>query len=304
MNLLSCLKGFMAAIESKSFSKAAQKLYISPSKLSKQITWLEEELRVSLFVRSTTGLIVTKAGLRLHEKTLELFEQLQRIKRIADSEELELKGVIKLYLVVPPAIAYLTSLCFAFMEKYPRIEIHIVVGSDIKELYSNTFDLAISFDPVKHSNLVCQTLFSVRRNVFASPAYITQYGKPQTIDELSNHQCLVNTLYGLQNKWIFNQKIIHVSGNFTSNNASVLTQAAVAGKGLVWVPYFSVYEEIKQGKLIQILSHEVSPEINVYVIYPLHLVDDRKINLFLSFLCEKDALEKISLSFIDLAHSK
>lgn len=174
------------------------------------------------------------------------------------------------------------------MQKYPKIEIDIIVGSDTKELNSSTFDLAISFDDIKHPKFVCKTLFSVQRNVFASPAYVAEYGPPQTIDQLQNHHCLINTLYGLQNKWVFNQKIIHVSGSFTSNNASILKQAAVAGKGLLWVPYFSVYEEVKKGTLIPILPQDTSPEINLYAIYPSYLADEYKINLMLQFFCEND----------------
>ncbi|MCE0723609.1 MULTISPECIES: LysR family transcriptional regulator [Legionella] len=296
MNLLSCLKGFIATIESKSFSKAAQRLYISPSKLSKQITWLEQELKVVLFIRSSKRLIITEPGQILYEKSLELFEQLERVKLIANPETIEFKGVIKLYLIVPPATPYLTSLCIEFMQKYPQIEMDIVVGADTKDIFSATFDLAISFDEIKHPKLVCNKLFSVHRNVFVSPAYIAQYGQPQTIDELRNHQCLINTLYGLQNKWVFNQRIIHVSGPFKSNSAYALKQAAVAGIGILWAPYFSVHEEIKKGELVQILPQDGSPEISLYSIYPIHLVNERKVNLLLNFLCEKETLEEMSLS--------
>ncbi|AMP93285.1 LysR family transcriptional regulator [Legionella pneumophila] len=299
MNILSCLKGFIATVDCKSFSKAAQKLYVSPSKLSKQITWLEEELKVTLLIRSTTRLIVTESGHRLYEKALELFKQLEVLKVIAIPDTFELNGEIKLYLTVTPAIPYLTSLSIQFMRKYPKIAIDIIVGSDTKELYSSTFDLAISFDDVKHSKLVCKRLFSIQRNVFASPGYITQYGLPQTIDELPKHNCLINTLYGLQNKWVFNKKIIHVSGNLKSNNASVLKQAAVADVGLLWAPYFSVYEEIKNKALIPVLPHESSPDINLYVIYPKSIADEQKINLLLSFICEKALSENIATSFID-----
>ncbi|HAZ7574235.1 LysR family transcriptional regulator [Legionella sp. PATHC032] len=299
MNILSCLKGFIATVDCKSFSKAAQKLYISPSKLSKQITWLEEELKVTLLIRSTTRLIVTESGHRLYEKALDLFEQLELVKVIATPDQFELNGVIRLYLTVTPAIPYLTSLSIQFMRKYPGIEIDFIVGSDTKELYSSTFDLAISFDDVKHAKLVCKRLFSIKRNVFASPGYITQYGLPKTIDELPKHNCLINTLYGLQNKWVFNKKIIHVSGNFKSNNAGVLKQAALAGLGLLWVPYFSVYEEIKNEALIQVLPHESSPDINLYAIYPKSIIDEQKINLLLNFFCEKALSENIATYFID-----
>ncbi|WP_454783368.1 LysR family transcriptional regulator [Legionella sp. WA2022007384] len=299
MNILSCLKGFIATVDCKSFSKASRKLYISPSKLSKQITWLEEELKVTLLIRSTTRLVVTESGHQLYEQALKLFEQLELVKGIATPDQVELNGSIKLYLTVTPAIPYLTSLCIEFMQQHPKIEIDIIVGSDIKELYSSTFDLAISFEDVKHSKLVCKKLFSIQRSIFASPGYIAQHGAPKTIDNLPKHNCLINTLYGLQNIWVFNKKIIPVSGNFKSNNACVLKQAAVANTGLLWAPYFSVYEEIKKGTLIQVLPHELSPDINLYAICPKSLVNEQKINSLLSFFCEKALSEKIATSFID-----
>ncbi|MCW8444736.1 LysR family transcriptional regulator [Fluoribacter gormanii] len=299
MNILSCLKGFIATVDCKSFSKASQKLYISPSKLSKQITWLEGELKVTLFIRSTTRLVVTEAGHQLYEKALRLFEQLELIKGIATPDQYELNGTIKLYLTVTPAIPYLTSLSIEFMQQYPKIYLDINVGSDTKELYSSTFDLAISFEDVKHSKLVCKRLFSIQRKIFASPGYIAQHGLPQTIDELPNHNCLINSLYGLENKWVFNKKIIQVSGNFKSNNAGVLKQAAVADVGLLWAPYFSVYEEIKNKKLIQVLPHESSPDINLYAISPKSKADEQKINLLLNYFCQKALSEKIATSFID-----
>ncbi|CAM2735730.1 transcriptional regulator [Legionella steigerwaltii] len=298
MNLLSCLKGFIAAVDCKSFSKAAQNLYISPSKLSKQITWLEDELKTTLFRRSTTGLIVTESGQRLYREVLRLFEQLEAVKEIATPKQSELEGPIKLYLTVTPAIPYLTALSIEFMQKYPKIEMEIIVGSDSKELLSSTFDLAISFDDVKHEKLICKKLFAIHRDVFASPVYMSQCGFPKTIEQLQKHNCLINTLYGLQNKWVFNKKIVHVSGNFKSNNASVLKQAAIAGMGLLWAPYFSVCEEIKNGTLIQVLPQETSPEINLYAIYPMYLANEYKINLLVNFFCEKALSAKITSSFV------
>ncbi|WP_392537307.1 LysR family transcriptional regulator [Legionella sp. 227] len=299
MNILLCLKSFIATVDNKSFSKAAQNLYVSPSKLSKQITWLEDELKTKLFLRSTKGLIVTESGERLYREALRLFEQLGAVKEIATPKPLELQGLITLYLTVTPAIPYLTALSIEFMQKYPKMEIEIIVGSDSKELLSTAFDVAISFDDINSSKLICKKLFAVQREVFASPAYINQYGFPETIEQLQKHNCLINTLYGLQNKWIFNKKLVHVSGNFKSNNASVLKQAAIAGMGLLWAPYFSVCEEIKNGTLIQVLPQETSPEINLYAIYPMYLANEPKINLLLNFFCEKALSAKITPSFID-----
>lgn len=287
MDILSCLKSFTATVDCKSFSAAARSLYISPSKLSKQISWLEEELEVILFIRSTTRLILTEPGQRLYEKTLVLLKQLEQVRVIANPEQMELQGNIQLYLTVTPAIPYLTSLSIEFMQEHPKISMEILVGSEDLGIYSSSFDLALSFEVIKHPKLSCKKLFSIQRNTFASPAYIKQYGNPQTIEDLEKHNCLVNTLYGLQNKWIFNKKIIHVSGNFKSNNASVLKQAAIENTGIIWAPYFSVKKEVEQGLLVPVLPQEVSPDITLYAIYPKHLAHEQKINQLLQFFYQK-----------------
>ena len=174
----------------------------------------------------------------LYEKTVKLFDELEQIKAIAHPEKIEPHGLIQLYLTVTPAIPYLTSLSIRFMREHPKINIDLKVGEDISGLQSGQFDLAISFDDIKHPKWICQKMFSVRRCIFASPDYIKKFGKPKTSEDLLNHNCLINTLYSLQNKWILSEKVVHVSGNFKSNHASVLKQAALDGLGLIWVPPF------------------------------------------------------------------
>lgn len=287
MNILHCLKSFILTVDCGGFSAAARKLYISPSKLSKQITWLEDELKVKLFVRSTRQLILTEPGQLLYGKVERLFEELDQVKSIANPENLEPQGTIQIYLTVTPAIPYLTSLSIQFMQEHPKIKMDIMVGSEELGIYQHPFDLAISFDDIKHPKLVCKKLFSIRRNVFASPDYLNKHGVPQTSEDLVNHNCLINTLYGLQNKWILNKEVIHVSGDFKSNNASVLKQAALEGVGLIWVPSFSVHKEVKKGKLLPVLPGEISPEITLYAIYPKYLANATKINSLLSFLYKR-----------------
>lgn len=287
MNILSCFESFAAVVECKSFSAAARLINISASKISKQITYLEEELNIKLFIRSTKQLILTEKGQRLYEKVGSLFNELKEIKEIAVEEAPLLHGTFKLCLTVSPAVLYLTSLTTQFIKNNPKIEVNLRVGSDILDICDYAFDLAISFDVINSSNMVCKKLFSVQRNIFASPDYINDYGTPNTVSELSNHNCLVNTLYGLQNKWILNKGIIHVSGNFKSNNADVLKQAALNGMGLLWVPDFSVQQEVEEGRLRKILPYETSPEIMLYAIYKKYKKNNIIIDSYLKFICEK-----------------
>ncbi|KTD75295.1 LysR family transcriptional regulator [Legionella waltersii] len=294
MNILHCLKSFLFTVDCGSFSAAARTLYISPSKLSKQISWLEDELKVKLFVRSTRQLTLTESGQRLYGKVIKLFDELEQVKSIASTEHLVPHGTIQLYLTVTPAIPYLTQLSIQFMQEYPKIKMDILVGSEDLSTYQHPFDLAISFDAIKHPKLLCNKLFSIRRKIYASPDYINKHGSPKTIEDLANYNCLINTLYSLQNKWIFNKKVIHVNGNFKSNSADILKQAAIEGIGLIWTPSFSVLKEIQEGQLVPVLPDDVSPEIALYSIYPKHLADATKIRLLMDFFYTKALQDRIS----------
>ncbi|KTC68191.1 LysR family transporter transcriptional regulator [Legionella birminghamensis] len=287
MNLIECLKSFVSVVENNSFSAASRVLNVSASKISKQINWLEEELNTSLFIRSTKQLILTDSGKTLYEKADHLFEGINDIKSIASTQETQLNGKLSLYLTVSPAIPFFTSLSLEFMAINPDISLEIIAGSDHRNFLQYPFDLGISFEPLRYLNLTCKKLFSVQRNVYGSKTYLTQHGEPKTAEDLVSHNCLINTLYGLQNKWILNNRIIHVHGNFQSNNASILKQAALSGLGLIWAPSFTVMEELKQQLLFPVLSQETSPEIMLYAIYKNHKNKMYLINQLLSFYCQK-----------------
>lgn len=293
MDILQCLESFTAVVEYNSFSAASKFLNSSPSKISKQITYLEEELKLKLFIRSTKKLLLTDQGQVLYEKVGNLFNELKDIKSITHQEQSSLQGLLKVCLTVGPAVIYFTSVITQFMKKHPKVIIDLRVGADIIDAYQYTFDLIVSFDSFTHPHIVCKKLFSIQRGVYASPNYLKLYGNPKNNEDLVNHNCLINTLYGLQNKWILNNKIIHVAGNFTSNNADVIKQAAMDGVGLIWVPSFSVREEVKSGRLLQVLPNSLSPEIMLYAIYKKHKKNNLMIDLFLGYICEKIVIDDI-----------
>lgn len=295
MNILSCLKNFITIADYSSFSKAANKNYASPAKLSKQISWLEDELKIKLFIRSTRKLTLTEPGQRLYEKALKLLEDLEQIKSIAHPEKLAPQGMIQLYLMAAPAIPYFTSLSVMFMQKYPKVEIDLKVSESIESLPTSQFDLAISFEDIKHPKWICKKMFSIQRGIYATPSYFRKFGKPKKPEDLIKHNCLINTLYGLQNKWIINEEIIHVTGNFKSNNAAVLKQAALNNLGLIWVPPFTVNEEVMRKQLIRALPKMISPAISLYAICPNHITDTNKINLLIKFFQRHALKDNVSM---------
>lgn len=282
MNLVTCLKSYIAVVNTQSFTAASRELSIHSKKLSNQITWLEKYFHTKLLIRSTRRLVLTEAGKILYEKSIKLISEIDELKADVLRQRNNPEGWIRVCMTVTPAVPYLTSLSLEFMRSYPKIQVYIIVGSEIIGINENQYDVVISFDPITHPQLVCKKLFSVRRALFASPEYLQKNNEPTRVDELADHNCLINTLYSSHNKWILNKHVIQVSGSFKSNNGNVLKQAAVEGAGIIWVPPFTVYEEVRKGLLKQILVNELSPEIALYAIYSRFLSDNNKITLLLN----------------------
>lgn len=287
MNLLSCLQSFVTIANSQSFSVAARKLYVSPSKLSKEISWLEHKLGTKLFIRSTRQLTLTEHGKILYTKAVKVFNEVEQLKEIAKPQTRELQGKLRIYVTVTPAIPYLTKLCLDFMADNPKIELAFLVGAELLTPGEDVFDMAISFEDISHPKYQSDLLFSVRRVIYGTPAYFKKHGEITSPDQLMHHNCLINTLYGLQNKWILGKKVVQVGGSFQSNNATVLKQAALSDLGLIWVPPFTVKDEVQQGLLKAVLTEDISPEIPLYYIVPKHMATAKSIVALVQYVQER-----------------
>lgn len=159
MNFLN-IEYFLEAAKSLNFSKAAEKLYISPQSLSTHIAKLENELGVDLFYRDSpmrltyAGEIMVKCGQEIIEKKNRM---LYEIKDIADSKRGKLsigishtRGLIFLPLVLPK-----------FHDMYPGVEIKILEAPTSKletALYNGDIDIMIGLAPFSNNDVECAGL--------------------------------------------------------------------------------------------------------------------------------------------------
>lgn len=264
MNLLSCLKSFVVIVDNKSFSIAAKKLYASPSKLSKEISWLENRLRVRLFNRTTRRVNLTDAGKILYQRAMKIIHEFDSLHELQFQLGESPQVTINLFISATPSIPKFTDLSFEYMELHPNVNINLITGAEAIAYDSQKADLTITFEKVKHPNVICDKLFSVKRNIYASPEYLRKHDEIKVIDDLTKHNCLINTSYGLQNNWMLGDKVIQVHGNFQSNSASVIKIAAINGRGLLWAPPFTVKQEVVSGLLKRVLDKYTSNDINLY----------------------------------------
>lgn len=154
MNFLN-IEYFLVAAKELNFSKAAEKLYISPQSLSTHISKLESELGVDLFYRdhpmrlTYAGEILMKSGQELLDKKNRTVDEL---KDIADSK----RGKVSIGISHTRGLVFLPLVLPKFHEKYPDVEIKILEAPTSKlenALANGEIDLMISLLPFSNSNV-------------------------------------------------------------------------------------------------------------------------------------------------------
>lgn len=122
------LEFFSAVAETGSMSAAAQKLHIAQPPISRQISMLEDELNVQLFLRSNKGVTLTDAGYTLYQQCQEVFQNCREMIDSVRSVSAGIQGQLKvgtIYSDLSVAIKCLKE----YHQQYPLVELYIRVGT-------------------------------------------------------------------------------------------------------------------------------------------------------------------------------
>ena len=161
----------------------------------------------------------------------------------------------------------------------------------IVNLVEEGFDVSIRIGNLTDSSLIARKLGIANRVVVASPAYLERHGVPKCPVYLEQHQCLKLSIPTSLNKWEFvladGQRTVEVSGRFEADNAIALHEAALAGFGLFRAATFVVGDDIKAGRLVQVLQEfEISGDPGIFVVWPHNRNLSAKVRAFVDTLVD------------------
>ena len=155
------LKVFHAAAEAGSFTHAGERLGLSQSAVSRQVSALEGELSVSLFHRHARGLILTEQGELLYRTAHEVFMKLEAARtKLTDSRERP-NGELKVSTTPGIGVHWLTPRLGEFLDLYPDIHITLITTDEELDLAMREADVAIRLRQPTQPDLIQRKLFSV-----------------------------------------------------------------------------------------------------------------------------------------------
>ena len=134
------------------------------------------------------------------------------------------------------------------------------------------YDVAVRIGPLQDSSLVARPLAPQRLLVCASPDYLRRHSTPATPEDLKLHRCLHYAYASTGNEWHFEKdgqvRLLRVNAALRANNGDVLRTAALAGHGVILQPEFLVGEDVRAGRLTEILTDYTNTSIAMYAVYP------------------------------------
>jgi DNA-binding transcriptional LysR family regulator len=281
---------FAEVVRDGSFSRAARRLKLAPSALSKAIRRLEDGLGARLLHRTTRTLALTEIGRSVHPHCERIISELEASERAIRALSAEPAGTLRVTAPVVYGLRCVLPLLPELMTRHPRLVVDLDLENRVVDLPSSEFDVAIRITgKPDDSSMVARRLGADRRVVCGSPAYFARAGTPEKPADLARHNCL---LYGLrQPRWWFSgpagDHAVEVSGTLTTNHAEAQRLAALAGVGLCWLSRFAVADALADGSLVACLEPFATARRSILLTYHHRDHLSPKVRAFTDFVVER-----------------
>jgi DNA-binding transcriptional LysR family regulator len=249
------LRGFLETARERSFTRAAEKLFLTQPAVSLQVKALEEELGERLFDRKGKRVLLTEAGRMLFIRAEEILEMTERARedlaalRVLETGRLSIgTSDTNCAYVLPPAVKL-------FAATYPGVEIRLTDRMSpevVRLVLEGGVDFGLATLPVTEIRVETVPLFQ-REDVAICPADHPLKDDPvASLKKLSEYPMLAlekgSTTRGLMDR-LFQDKGIHADVCMELGSIEVIKRFVEIGLGIAIVPEVSVREEVEMGRL-------------------------------------------------------
>ena len=282
---------FVQVAETGSLSRAAEALGLSNAAASRHLQALEDRLAARLVERNTRRLFLTDTGQEFFSRAKVLLADLKDAEDAVNASTLNPTGTLRITASLSFSIQHIAPLLRAYTERYPNVSVHVESANRYLDIIDNNIDVAIrtrEFEP--DSNITVRRLAQTRRILVAAPRYLARHGRPQTLEELEQHQLLIYTHANNPNELRFTRSgettTLQVKGRLDSNDGQILRAAALDGLGILVQPAYIVYDDMVAGRLVPVLDDWDLPRLTINLAYPSRKHLSAKVRTFIDFMAE------------------
>ncbi|WP_462152248.1 LysR family transcriptional regulator [Pseudoalteromonas xiamenensis] len=283
MDRLGAMEIFIRLSELGSFTAVAEEANLSKSKISKEISKLEEYVGARLLHRSTRHLQLTSLGMIYLKRCKSILREVEEAHSDIQLIQKRPAGKLKISLPMALGLTELSPIFTEFMRLYPHIELEVFLSDESIDLIEQGFDVGFraasaTFD----SNYVGKKLTQFNYHVVASPEYLSAHAPILVPEDLERHNCFVYRYFRKKNVWPVGQGVA-VNGSLKANSTIFMLDLVRAGHGIGFFPDFVCQKAIDDGEIVSILSEHNTAKLTLYAMYPARHHVPTSLRHFLDF---------------------
>lgn len=262
MDRLDAMSILVAVAEAGSLSGAARETNAPLSTVSRKMSDLEKHLNAKLLVRSGRKLVLSEAGRSYVAACKRILDDLKEAERAASGEYTAPRGELVITAPIVFGRLFVLPTVVAFLDRYPEIDIKLVLTDRIAHLQDDHIDLALRIGALPESSLVGIKIGAIRRVVCGSPAYFAAHGPLKSPDALAQHSCIALEALTSPDGWLFrigkSDRIVPIRPRLLLNSAEAAIDASIAGLGVTRVLSYQIARAHQDG-LLEVALAEFEP---------------------------------------------
>lgn len=231
---------FLEVARQRSLTRAAEKLGVDHTTVSRRIRELENAFNCSLFVRSKSGFVPTETGYRLLEYAEGMESQANSIAEVIGAGGADTRGAVRVASMEGIGSMYIAACVSDFNERYPAIQVELVTDFRMLDLSRREADIFLSFFRPRGKRLSINKIGAFRVSLYASEEYLKREGIPRSVKELEEHafaDFIEDLIHVQENRWLSD---ILRPGRIVFRSTSLAAQATCAemGQAIAMLPSF------------------------------------------------------------------
>lgn len=282
---------FVEVVDRGSFSAAAAELGLTPSAVSKLVSRLEGRLGTRLLHRTTRRLALTPEGetylLRARDILSAIADAEAEVSRTGRAP----RGRLRVTCTTGFALHHLSQALPNFVETYPEMQVELSISDRVVDLLFENVDVGIRTGTIVEPTLIVRRIVEFERTTYAAPVYLKRRGRPETPDDLAQHDCVAHGTRPPYH-WPFfigGQRVeVPIQARLAVDNAEAALRIGIAGGGIVRIADMLAGEAVRSGQLVHVLkNHHVTEPVVLSAVYPYGRQRMPKVRAFLDFLTER-----------------
>jgi DNA-binding transcriptional LysR family regulator len=287
MDRLEAMATLLAVVEAGSLSAASRRLRTPLTTVSRRLSELEAHLKTRLLHRSSRRITLTDTGLAYIEACRRILDQIDEAEQTASGEFRSPRGELAVTASLLLGRRHVVPVAAAFLQDYPDVSVRLRLTDRVVNLQEEHVDLAIRIGALPDSSLIARQIGTVRHVVCASPGYIARRGRPETPQQLCQHDCVSFAGFLNAGTWEFpiggTAVPVPIHARLVVDAAEAVLDAGLAGAGIIRLFSYHVADAVKAGGLTILLKDFEPAPLPVSIVHLGGTLQPLKIRTFVDY---------------------